>query len=70
MAATDIIDAYLQHATVDMRPGVKIATRTEILKRFEKNPGGLGEGVYSREHLHLWMQTNMGRLLIRHRGDL
>ena len=71
MTATAIIDGYLQHATVDMRPGVNITIRTDILKRFEESPGAmLGEGIYSREHLHLWMQTNMGRLLIRYRGDL
>ena len=71
MTTNAIIDRYLQHATVDMRPGVKLTIRTAILERFEKSPGAmLGEGIYSREHLHLWMQTNMARLFIRHRRDL
>ena len=66
-----IIDAYLQHATVGMKPAVKMSVRFAILQKFENSPGAmLGEGTYNRERLKIWLESNMGKLLIKHSGDL
>lgn len=66
-----IIDAYLQYATIGMSPAVKMSTRLEILRRFESSPGAMvGEGRYNRERLKIWMESNMGKLLVKHRDSL
>ncbi len=71
ITAGAIIDNYLQHATIGMKPAVKMSVRFEILKKFESSPGAmLSEGTYNRERLRVWLESNMGKLLIRHRGDL
>ena len=71
MTAGAIIDNYLQHATVGMKPAIKMIIRSDILKRFEGSPGAmLGEGIYNRERLRIWLESNMGKLLIKHKGDL
>ena len=67
----DILDAYLQHATTGMRPAVMSSVRFDILQRFERSPGAMvGEGMYNRERLKIWLESNMGKLLIKHRNDL
>ena len=67
----DIIDAYLQHATTGIRPAVMSSVRFDILQRFESSPGAMvGEGMYNRERLKIWLESNMGKLLIKHRNDL
>ena len=71
LGACSIVEAYIQHGIIDMRPGVALTVRYGILERFKNSPGAmLSEGVYNEKLLHFWMQSNAAKLLVKNRGDL
>ena len=71
LEAGEIVDTYIHYATVDVRDGIRLLIRRDILTRFEQGTGNLiGPGQYNRERLHLWMQSNAARFLVAHRGEM
>ena len=71
IGACEIVDAYIQPATRDMRDPVRLAVRHDFIKRFDKVTGAkLGEAQYNRALLHQWIQSNAARFLLDHRGEM
>ena len=71
IGACAIIDAYIEPALRDKRPGVAITIRQDMVERFGKVTGAkLGEHEYNGELLHQWMRSNAARFLVEHRGEM
>lgn len=71
IGACGIIDSYIAPATRDMRAGIKLTVKQDLISRFDKVTGAkLGEYQYNRALLHQWMQSNAARFLVEHRGEM
>ena len=71
LEAGAIVDAYIEPALRDKRPGVLLIVRKDFLDRFDKMTGAkLGEYEYNRELLHQWMRSNAARFLVDNRGKM
>ena len=71
VTATQIIANYLGHAFEDVKPRIQIVIVHDLLHHFERSPQArIGDNIYSREKLRVWLEFHMGKLLIKHRGEL
>lgn len=69
--ACNIVRAYIEPATREMSPNVRISVINDFIKRFRKTTGAmLGEHEYNRILLRQWIETNAARLLVENRNDM
>ena len=69
--ACAIVDSYINPALPDKSDIIKLTIRQDFIQRFEKVTGAmLGEGLYNRQLLHQWMQSNAARFLVEHRNEM
>ncbi len=52
------------------RDGVRIAVRSQILKKFEDVPGAKVGDEYNADLLHRWLQKNAARALVKHQSEI
>lgn len=69
--ACAIVDSYIQPALPDKPSMIRLTIRQDFIERFEKVTGAmLGEGLYNRQLLHQWMQSNAARFLVERRHEM
>ena len=53
-----------------MRNGVRITVRSDILSKFDLVIGAKIGEQYNGDLLHLWLQKNAARFLVKNRGEM
>ena len=71
VTAVGIIRNYLSQSFEDVELRIQLIIVQDLLHSFERSPQAkIGNDIYSRAKLRVWLEYHMGKLLIEHRSKL
>ena len=69
MTACHELNAYIDPER-NMNERARISLQHTMLDKFSQYPGAVKGDLFNRRLLHLWIQVNAGKLLVKYQGEV